>query len=85
MYNNRCPNAAAIIRGGTENSEIFGRVLFFQTCNGVLVTVDISGLPENSTGNFFAFHIHEGTSCTGKNFADTGTHFNLNRQEVPRF
>ncbi len=76
MYNNRCFNAFADIRGGEDNPEISGKVFFFQKCSGVMVVVDISGLPENSTGNFFAFHIHDGTSCTGKDFSDTGTHFN---------
>ncbi len=76
MYNNRCFNAFADIRGGEDNPEISGKVFFFQKRNGVMVVADISGLPENSTGNFFAFHIHNGTSCTGKDFSDTGTHFN---------
>lgn len=76
MYNNRCFNALANIKGGEDNTEISGKVLFFQKRNGVLVVADIMGLPENSTGNFFAFHIHDGTSCTGKDFSDTGTHFN---------
>lgn len=39
-------------------------------------------MPQSKTdckGNFFGFHIHNGTSCTGNindEFADAGTHYN---------
>ena len=52
---------------------ISGTVWLHQQDNGVLVTAQISGLPRDG---FFAFHIHEGSDCGGKGFADTGAHFN---------
>ena len=54
---------------------ISGTVAFRQLKSGVLVTADITGLPENDTG-FFALHIHEGRSCGGEAFADSGAHYN---------
>lgn len=76
------PNAIAIVNGGSNYSEINGKVKFYQTQFGVLVSAEISGLPvgEGKCGNdVFAFHIHSGESCTGNaedEFADAGTHFN---------
>ena len=54
-------------------SGIRGTVWFWQRQDGVLVTVEVSGLPRDG---FFAFHIHEGADCGGKDFANTGGHFN---------
>ena len=71
---NRCERrgqAVAWVRG----VGISGTVRFCQRRDGVLVTAEISGLPESET-NFFAFHIHEGPDCGGKEFANTGSHYN---------
>ena len=54
---------------------ICGTVTFTQRCDGVLVEAALSGLPRTESG-FFAFHIHEGGSCTGDGFPNTGGHFN---------
>ena len=74
------PEAAACVRG---QGEICGTVKFYGTPCGTLVVAEISGLPDNDTG-FFAFHIHEGGSCGGVDFAETGGHFNPGGQEHPR-
>lgn len=50
-----------------------GTVRFLQRRDGVLITAEITGLPQ--TG-FFGFHIHEGKSCGGPKFSETGSHYN---------
>lgn len=69
----RLPRAVACVSGGRRNPGLTGLVRFDQKCGGVLVTAQVSGLPRDG---FFAFHIHEGRSCGGKDFADTGGHYN---------
>lgn len=76
------PDAAARIRGDSTNPCLSGRVSFFQKANGVLVIARLSGLPRSDTG-FFALHIHEGRSCAGDGFSDTGGHFNPTRALHP--
>ncbi len=74
--NNYCKlKAKATLIGGSVAPGIFGQVNFYQKRNYVLVTAHIRGLPETSSG-FFGFHIHEGKSCTGTNFAKTENHYN---------
>lgn len=64
--------ARAAIRG---EEGITGDALFVQRNDGVLVTVRVSGLPGNGSG-FYALHIHEGGSCSGEDFSETGGHYN---------
>lgn len=86
---NRLPNfarmlqqpasAMAKIRGSAEFSSVAGNVYFYQTAIGVLVSVQVTGLPaseELCRNQFFAFHIHGGSTCTGDAFADAKTHYN---------
>ena len=79
---NAKPKAVAKVRGGSIFPEINGNVWFYETINSVLVVADISGLPKGSgecDDPIFAFHIHEGESCTGNNndqFANAQTHYN---------
>ena len=68
-------HAQADIRGGSSAPGLRGRVEFEAHPNGTLVTVHVWGLPHTPTG-FFALHIHEGASCSGEGFPDTGSHFN---------
>ena len=75
MQNNRRPNARAIIQSREPYLHIRGEVLFYQERDSVLITVKISGLPQNGAG-FYGFHIHEGKSCGGEDFSNTGGHFN---------
>lgn len=75
-------SAAAMLRGGNGYPDIRGTALFRRKENGVLVTVNVFGLPKDGgdcDNRIFAMHIHEGASCTGTEedaFADAGTHFN---------
>lgn len=73
------PDAVAIIRG----EGIRGIVRFFQKRCGVQVEAQITGLPDNESG-FFAFHIHQGFDCGGKDFGDTGGHYNPDGAPHPR-
>ena len=57
-------------------------VRFFQRENGVIVEAEVTGLPRTETG-FFAFHIHDGTSCEGDGFPNAGRHFNPGRTQHP--
>ena len=70
------PNAVAIIKGGDAAPALHGRVEFYQKSNGVLVVVNVDGLPKDNESGFFAFHIHEGKSCQGDDFAETLAHYN---------
>ena len=74
--------AAAVIHGGEMYPMIRGRVQFFQQEDGVLVEAKLWGLPRTGTG-FFAFHIHEGGSCRGGDFPETGGHFAPGSQTHP--
>lgn len=70
------PAAAAVMSGGG----VSGTVSFYYFQGAVLVLADICGLPEQTgagRSGVFGFHIHEGLSCTGAGFADTGGHFDL--------
>ena len=78
------PDAVACIRGGPEAPCLSGRVEFYQKNGCVLVTITVSGLPQNSESGFFALHIHEGGSCSGEGFADTGGHYNPAGAPHPR-
>ena len=84
------PSAAAEVTGSPDYPDIHGRVSFRQTSFGVLISAEISGLPSSGSpcgGRVFAFHIHEGTSCTGNAgdpFSDTLTHYNPNRCKHPQ-
>ena len=78
----RSPEARAILTGSAAYPSVTGAVDFYQTLSGVLVAAQVTGLPaegERCAGGFFAFHIHEGSSCSGNAqdpFADAGTHYN---------
>lgn len=85
---NRRPNAVANIKSSTLYPNVTGEVWFYATEFGVLVVADITGLPNANRceGPIFAFHIHEGTSCTGSwqdEFANVGMHYNPNNCPHP--
>lgn len=67
--------ASAQIRGGNLAPDLQGQVHFESHPDGTLVTACVWGLPVSETG-FFALHIHEGDSCEGTDFGDTGGHWN---------
>lgn len=74
--------ARATLLGSPMYPNIRGTVTFRQTARGVLISADISGLPEADgvcDGRFFGFHIHEGSECSGTAadpFANTLSHYN---------
>ena len=74
-------NAVAKISGGNGYPDLRGKATFVQTDRGVLVTVKVRNLPENSLcdGGIFAMHIHEGENCAGDTadrFSGAKTHYN---------
>ena len=75
-------SASAMLAGGNGYPEIRGTALFQQKENGVLITVNVFGLPKdgkNCDHRIFSMHIHDGESCTGTDtdeFADAGMHYN---------
>ena len=79
------PQAVADIAG----TGISGRMQLYQTDAGVIVFTQVAGLPEGEflcQKQIFGFHIHEGTSCTGKMddpFADAMAHYNPDGCEHP--
>lgn len=83
MHTSMKPDAIACIRGGEEAPRLLGRAEFYQCCGHVLVAVHVSGLPEDNAGGFFALHIHEGSSCGGEVFSDTGGHYAPGGQPHP--
>lgn len=88
MRQNHC-QAMARIAGAGEFSGVSGRAMFRQCRRGVLVTVEVSGLPchsEPCRRDTFAMHIHTGPCCTGNAedpFADVGGHYDLQNCGMP--
>lgn len=93
MQTNRCniiftsvfqrkPDALAAIKGSESYADINGRVSFYQTRRGVIVSAEISGLPQNKDvceNPVFGFHIHSGSQCIGNEsdpFAAAQGHYN---------
>ena len=80
----KCPDAVAKIRGGMEVPKLSGCIRFYQQKGCVLIVAEIFGLSrENETG-FFGFHIHQGESCFGTDFSETGSHYNPVDQVHPK-
>lgn len=84
IRNSSRPSAVAYVRGGTDAPNINGQVRFYQEPGSVLVVADIAGLPQNSETGFFGFHIHEGNSCAGTGFPQTGSHYDPRQTDHPR-
>ncbi len=76
------PYAFAIIKGNDEYPRINGIVFFYKVQAGVLISIQLKGLPMSDDickKTIFAVHIHSGNSCTGNStdpFADAMTHYN---------
>ena len=75
MQKRRCSKAIARICGDVEYPKLHGMARFFQCNDGVIVEVEMHGLPKTET-SFFAFHIHDGDNCEGIGFPNAGSHFN---------
>ena len=78
------PDAVAYVSGGADAPNINGQVRFYQEPRSVRVEADIAGLPKDSETGFFGFHIHEGNSCAGIGFPQTGNHYNPDSTAHPR-
>ncbi len=82
-------SAMAIVSGSQQYPSIRGNVKFYDTPYGVLVSAYFEGLPTSAPpcgDGIFAFHIHDGTSCTGNGsdpFADAGSHYNPKNKPHP--
>lgn len=76
------PHAFAEISGSEDYPQIEGIARFWQTAYGVIMSVELRGLPKATdvcSSPIFAVHIHDGESCTGNEedpFANAGMHFN---------
>ncbi len=76
------PYAYAKIKGSHDYPSINGIVYFYKVQAGVLVSIQLNGLPvsdDTCKKTIFAVHIHSGSGCTGNNtdpFADALTHYN---------
>lgn len=76
------PQATARLAGDAGHPALSGLVRLYQTAYGVIVYVEVRGLPYGRipcADRIFGFHIHEGGSCTGTAddpFAETGMHYN---------
>lgn len=82
MNNNSRAAAIACIHGNAAHPRLRGKVMFYSCGGGTMVKAEICGLPESETG-FFALHIHEGGSCGGANFGETGNHYNPKETNHP--
>lgn len=76
QYCRNCPDAVARIQGGMEVPQLSGCVQFYQQKGCVLIVAEILGVPMESKTGFFGFHIHQGESCSGRGFSETGSHYN---------
>ena len=74
--------AKAGMRGSSAYPKLSGTVLFYPFWNGTLLFLCITGLPfsdEPCAAKLCAFHIHEGSRCSGTDaepFADAESHLN---------
>ena len=84
QYCRKCPDAVAQIQGGMEAPQLSGCVEFYQENGCVLIVARVSGLPRGSETGFFGFHIHQGESCSGTDFSETGSHYNPCNLPHPR-
>ena len=72
--------AMAVLKG---DGELRGTVKFYRVPCAALVVAELTGLEENDSG-FFSVHIHEGESCGGEAYSDTGGHYNPEGEMHPR-
>ena len=84
QYCRKCPDAVARIQGGMEVPQLSGCIQFYQQKGCVLIVAEIFGLPRESETGFFGFHIHQGGSCSGTAFPETGSHYNPVDQIHPK-
>ncbi len=70
------PSAMAWINGSKTYPELNGLASFYDLpSSGTIISVEIHGLPDNGSSNFYGMHIHEFGDCTPP-FDKTGSHYN---------
>lgn len=86
---NKRPYAFAKIKGSNDYPNITGIAYFYKVQAGVLVSIQLKGLPVSNDicqKPIFAVHIHSGDSCTGTStdpFTDAMAHYNPNNCNHP--
>ncbi len=70
----RRPRAAAVIAGDGDHPELRGAARFYPVREGVVVFVEVGGLPRGD-GRVFGLHIHAGGDCGGANFPHVMSHY----------
>ncbi len=74
MEKKRC-RAMALIIGASDMPRLSGTVWLTDSPAGVCVEANVRGLPPNETG-FYAFHLHERSSCLPPDFTSAKGHYN---------
>lgn len=69
---------------GNSSSRINGEIRFNQGRDSVYIEAVVSGLPTENGSGFFGLHIHEGGSCEGAGFSETGNHYSVKGILHPR-
>lgn len=82
------PEALAILKGNKDYSELKGTVEFYNTYNGTILMVEVTGLGNimDKSNSFHGFHIHSGMKCTGTKeepFVDVDGHYNPGNTDHP--
>ena len=81
------PCAVAHIKGGTEDSQVYGTVCFYSWANGTIIKLEVMGLPQSEKNNFWGFHIHENGNCDEGDledpFKNAGEHFTMEDELHP--
>lgn len=83
IFMRKAPSAHAWITGSKDAPNLNGLARFYDTTQGgILVNVEIFGIPDTSPSGFHGMHIHEYGDCTPP-FDKTGGHDNPNGVSHP--
>lgn len=76
-------DAFSVINGNDTLHSLTGIAQFHEMpCGGVVINIEIYGLPNPPDSGFFGLHIHEFGDCTPP-FNKTGMHYNPTNQSHP--
>lgn len=67
--------AFASIKGNYLAPTLEGNLYLYPFKDGSIVEIEVKNLPKDIT-HPYALHIHEGGSCEGENFEQSGEHYN---------
>ncbi len=70
----RRPRAAAVIAGSGDYPMLRGAARFYPVREGVVVFVEVGGLPRGEV-RVFGLHIHAGGDCGGEDFPNVMSHY----------